>query len=119
RALGEVDAPDKQAALKRAAEVFDIPVERRKHALELRHEGRCVAADARVSQRSTLGAGGFLGGNASASRVDTASVRIRNTQRYTPTRGQRGSRVSRCPLAPARRCDVLEGERRRGVLDIL
>jgi len=26
--LGEVDAPDEQAAIKRAAEVFDIPVER-------------------------------------------------------------------------------------------
>ena len=26
--LGEVDAPDEQAAIKRAAEVFDIPPER-------------------------------------------------------------------------------------------
>jgi hypothetical protein len=26
--LGEVDAPDEQAAIKRAAEVFNIPVER-------------------------------------------------------------------------------------------
>jgi hypothetical protein len=28
--LGEVDAPDEQAAIKRAAEVFDIPPERQK-----------------------------------------------------------------------------------------
>jgi hypothetical protein len=93
--------------------------------------------------RSTLGAGGFFGGNASASRFDTASIRIRNTQRYkaeaseaekehplapshrAPCRQVTAPSARRCKwgqggrglVAPdtARRSRKSEGERRRGV----
>jgi hypothetical protein len=41
---------------------------------------RCAVANERPA--STLSAGGFLGGNASASRFDAVSVRIPNSNAY-------------------------------------
>src|SRR6516162_1424567 len=50
--------------------------------------------------RSTLGASGFFGGNALASRFDTASVRIRNYSNATHRRPARESKPLAGPATP-------------------